>query len=170
MRTNKRRTRDDFDMDIDLEEFDYNKDLTIDKHNLDGECLRQSKLYMKYVKLTAQAKKAQAYAEERVKTIRSQLTKDFKKSNASATGPMIEAHYRTHPKYKKAKVRLIEAQFNYELLYGSIFAFQQRKSNLEDLILLWSQEYFSTPRTPAADDRMSRSERTRRRSQGRRKK
>jgi hypothetical protein len=159
-------------MDVTFDDLDIDADLAIDKFNLEDECLRQASLYMKYVKLSADAAKQRSYAEERVKTIRSSLIKQIKKEKPSLTAQLIESEYRLDPKYKAAKKALIQAEWDDAIFYGAIFAFQQRKSKLEDLIQLWSQGYFSAPNTDRypkhrAIDEMKRTEKIRRRTQPR---
>ena len=42
---------------MDSEEFDFEKDLSINKYRLDEECLSHSSLYFRYAEAAAQAKK-----------------------------------------------------------------------------------------------------------------
>lgn len=130
----------------------YTEDLKVDKFKLDEEWLNQPNLYMKYVKAAAIAKKQWDNAEEKVKVTRSILVRQCKFLNKKATGPEIEAYYRTHKSHKNAKDKAIQAQFKYNLMNGAIFAFQQRKSELEELVKLWQNEYWAEPRTEINND------------------
>ena len=129
-------------------EFDYEKDLQIDPHYLDAEFMNHPVLFMKYAQESARANKAAKEAEENVKTVRSIIINDAKKSEVKYTESTLEAHYRTHPDYIEAKDISVEATFYADLCTNAVFAMQARKSALENLVRLHGQEYFSTPQEP----------------------
>ena len=57
-------------------EFNYEADLRIDPDFLDAEFLNHPALFMKYAEQSAKANKLAKEAEERVKTLRSELVKN----------------------------------------------------------------------------------------------
>lgn len=130
------------------DEFDYDKDLHIDPNYLDAEFLNHAQIFMKYCRESARANKAAKIAEEKVKTTRSELIKQAKESGEKYTETTLEAYYRLDPKYVAAKTEWINATFYADLLVNAVFAFQARKSALENLVRLHGQEYFSTPQEP----------------------
>lgn len=134
-------------------ELDYEKDLEIDPDNLDLEWLEQPNLFRKYSEESEFAESKVRRTHENLKTIRSELvlevTEDPSLANADkATGPVIEAYYRTHKKYKKAKQEWLEAEEEAGLLKVAVFAFNQRKVALESLVKLNGQNYFASPTVP----------------------
>jgi len=129
-------------------EFDYEKDLSIDPNYLDAEFLNHSIRFMKYAQESAKANKAAKIAEENVKTVRSIIINEAKKSDVKYTESTLEAHYRTHDDYIKAKDEWIEATFYADLCTNAVFAMQARKTALENLVRLHGQEYFSNPQEP----------------------
>ena len=62
----------------------------------------------------------------------------------------MEAWYRTQPEFIQARDEENDAEFEYNILDGAVFAFSQRKTALESLVSLWIGQYFSTPREPKA--------------------
>jgi hypothetical protein len=132
----------------DIDEYNIDEDMAIDKHRLDEEWVNHPRIYMKYVRLVAEAKKEVSQCHERVKVMRSRLVKKCKEEDPKATGPQIEAYYRTNKLHMNAKKRMIEAEYNYDILSQTIYLLGQRKAGLQDLVSLWFGEYFSSPKSP----------------------
>ncbi len=137
---------------MDNYEFDYDEyieDIVIDPDELDVEWLKQPELFGKYRKIAVQLRKETSLAEEKVKTIRSELMKEAKEDEPSMTGPLLEAHYRTDKEYKRAKKNLIEAQYLDDLLNAvAISSLYQREKALTHLVRLLGLEYFAGPVAP----------------------
>jgi hypothetical protein len=130
----------------------YEEDLNIDMQNLDQEWLAQPNLFMRYAREAKRLRKEAVKAEERVKSVRSKLILEANREGIPGidkiTDTKVEAYYRDHPKYKEAVEARIEAEDEAEVADQAIFACHQRKAALENLVTLWSQEYFSEPREP----------------------
>lgn len=133
-------------------EFDYEADLKIDLNFLHLECQNHAEMFMKYAKESARAKKAASLAEEKVKTLRSQLVKEANEDpdgvlgkGIKATAPNVEAYYRDDAGYKAVKQAWIEAVYYADLMSGAVFAMQSRKSMLEMSVKLHGQQYYSVP-------------------------
>jgi hypothetical protein len=129
-------------------EFDYDADLHIDPNFLDAEFLGHSEVFMKYAKESARTKKVASFAEEKVKTVRSQVVNRLKTSGEKHTESSIEAAYRLDPDYIKAKEDWLEAVFDADLMVNAVFAFQSRKTALENLVRLQGAGYYSAPTEP----------------------
>lgn len=130
------------------EEFDYENDLHIDPDFLDAEFLNHPLVFMKYAKASARANKEAREAEERVKTLRSELIRDAKESGEKYTETTLEAYYRNDEDYQAAKQDWIDKTYHADILNNAVFAFQARKTALENLVRLHGQEYFSSPQEP----------------------
>lgn len=145
----------DFGIDS-IGEVDINKDLGIDESGLDVECLQQSRLAYKYGLYLSYRKKITAELYEAVKTIKAELVEKVTESpekylgeGKKATIQIVEAFYRNHKKYKKAKSAWINAQYEENIAYHA----QQeisltRKKMLENLINLHNSNYFAGPSMP----------------------
>ena len=138
------------------DDFDYEKDLEIDPDALDVAALEQSNLAMRYSQAAAHHDRLAKKAHERVKVLRSQLTKEVATDpegclgkGQKATGAMIEAYYRDHPDYIAAKEAMIDAEYQRDLVKAAAdHVSYQRKRMIEVLAQLLQQEYFSSPAAP----------------------
>lgn len=134
-------------------DFDLDADLAIDADALDVEFVQFPMTYGKYTELSAQADKASREADERLKTIRSELIKAINENpeeytEGKVTAAVLEALYRTQPKYVKAKEEAIQAEFEAQMLRNAMFAMNAKKQGLENLVKLLSMEYFTGPLKP----------------------
>ena len=150
-------------------DLDYARDSQIDINALDIEFLELPKLEQRYIQQVSDMKKeyiaaveGEKIAHENLKTVRSRLILDahdradelFGKSKA--TGPEVEAYYRTHKKYKKAKQKWIDAEtelleaedaWNVAKDIKDLIHFTKTKA-LENLVTLHGQGYFAGPKMP----------------------
>ena len=127
---------------------DYEGEIEIDPEALDVEWINQPMLFMKYARNEAEMGEALDKAIENVKIIRSELIKEAHETLPKATGPVVESYYRDHKDHKEAKEAVITAQFNYNIARSAVFAFNQRKVALENLVRLHGQSYFAGPSEP----------------------
>lgn len=136
---------------------DYEKDVEIDKDQLDKEWLNQSGLALRYGRYWAECFRKNQQAQEKVKLLRSKLIKkvtftptEHLPSGTKPTGPVIEAFYRTDEKYIKAKEKMVEAQ--YELNVAEIAKKEisvTKKAALTNLVELHNQGYFISNNVPS---------------------
>lgn len=132
-------------------EYDYEKDMEINEFELEKEWLNQANLYMKYADAAAQAEAEMLEAHEDVKVCRSELIQECKEDNPKATGPEIEAYYRTDKNHQELKQTWIEAQTNFRLLDSAVKAMYMRKSALENLVRMTLSGYYGEPDNPEGD-------------------
>lgn len=130
---------------------DYLNDIKIDLHALDREWLNLPFQIAEYGEKCAKAKKKMLKSQEKVKTIRSEIVLEVNRNpnlmgkGQKATGVNVEAYYRDHPDHQDAKVESIQAEHDYDVLQGAVFAFQAKKQALENLVKLHGMDYFSEP-------------------------
>ena len=132
---------------------DFQADLAINPDELDIAALEQSNLAMKYSREAAHYDRLAKKANEKVKTLRSQLVKEANadpdgclgKGN-KATAGNVEAYYRDHPDYIKAKNAMIDAEYQRDLVKAAAdhVAFQRSKM-IQVLSSLLNAEYFAAP-------------------------
>lgn len=125
-------------------DLDFENDIAIDPGILDEEWLSQAGLYMRYGAQSALWKKKRDKIWERLKSTRSQLIKESGGKNADER----ESYFRNHPEYIAIKNDMIEADYNLDMVNHAVFAMQNRKTALENLVRLYLGEYYSTPREP----------------------
>lgn len=127
-------------------------DLEISPNDLDKEWLGQPQAYMKYAAASAHFRKLSDFAKEKVKTVEATLKADASEdpdsclgTGVKATVDRVAAYATSHPEFIKAKKEAIEAEYRANMALNAVFAFQQRKDALENLVRLHSMEYFSSP-------------------------
>lgn len=130
------------------EENEYQKDLEIDEFNLDKEWLEQSNRYMKYAELCADAERDMNEIHEELKVTRSELVTECKEEDPKATGPEIEAYYRTATSHKDLKDQFLTAQHNFRIMETAVRAFYMRKVALENLVRLQLSSFYGDPTSP----------------------
>lgn len=134
---------------------DFEKDMQIDEDALDLELLNHSNLEAKYIKEVSEAYKDFRYAQEEVKTLRSELVLQVNKTpkkylnKDKPNAADIEAYYRTNEEYKQRVKESIDAEDRYNVLRDmkDDIHFTRTKA-LEGLVELLKQEYFAGPRMP----------------------
>lgn len=133
----------------------YEEDIKIDEQALDVEWLEQGELALKYAKHASEMEKEAARAEERVKTIRSELINEVNADSDGTIGKSkpnaadIEAYYRTRQRYKEAKDDAVEKrnEADFAELARREVSTTRRKA-LEQLVNLHGQMYFAGPSVP----------------------
>lgn len=141
--------------------FDHiDEDLEISATDLDIEWLRQPQLFMRYSAAAAYFQKKAALAAERKKIIEAELKcaalenpDECLGEGVKPSNEKIAAYALQHPDYIEAKEAAIQAEYRAQMAQQAVFAFQQRKAALENLVQLQSMEYFSAPKTPRNIDR-----------------
>ncbi len=136
-------------------EFDFDEDVKIDETALDVEWLNQAALARRYGKHVAFLRRQVWNAEEKKKTIRSELILEVNEDPEGLIGKKkpnaadIEAYYRNSPRYKEAIVQMHAAREELELaeVAKAEIAFTRKKA-LEHLVILHGQMYFAGPNVP----------------------
>jgi hypothetical protein len=126
--------------------FDYEKDTAIDPEDLFEESIKLSSMFFQYSKALSTAKADTKRIWEKLKVRRAELTLEYKRANPSATGPLIEAHYRTHPDHIEAKEMLIQAEYDEALIQDSIASFYRKEKGLEQAVSMAKMEWWSGPK------------------------
>jgi len=135
-------------------ELNYEGDIQIDPDHLDVEWIEQPQVFMKYAEECAHADKTAKRADEKLKTIRSEIIlqanecPDIMGDGVKPTGQNIEAFYRTRKEYKEAKKEMVLAQHDADIMKNAVSAFHQRRVALENLVRLQAQGYFAGPTEP----------------------
>jgi hypothetical protein len=142
-------------MEQNVNETDFEQDISIDVDALDVEVLRCGIIGKKYIRLAGHLRRLEKQAHEAVKNIRSDLINKVNENPEKTTGKAkpnaadIEAYYRRDKEYKAAKQDWIDAEYEadfaeraqQEATYG-------RRKDLEHLIRLFERSYFAGPALP----------------------
>jgi len=135
---------------------EYEKDLKINKHDLDNEWINQPFLQMKYVKFAVEAeidmrrkkevfeiKKAELYLAIRIEREMAKL---------KVTEAILDAEIKLDLDCKNKYDEYLTALELFKFLSGAVEAFQQRKSALENMVKLYLNNYFSHPKEKKEND------------------
>jgi len=131
-----------------MSELNFEEDIEIDASSLDVELLRQATLFYRYSKNEAEKKKELAEAQERVKTIRSELIREAGADKSIKNAQQTEAFYRNDINYQEAKKEAVEAEYEANIASTAVWAMNQRKVSLENLVKLAMADYFARPIEP----------------------
>lgn len=133
-----------------VEDFDFEADISIDPDSLDVEWLNQPKLLMKYSKLEADARAELEKAKEYVAFIKAQTDMSIRSNPAvygieKVTESAITSAITTDAGVREAVQRFNKVHHLLNLVANAVKAIEQRKSALENLVKLFGLEYFSSP-------------------------
>ena len=122
--------------------------LTPDKHNLDREWERQPKLLYKYDKRLADAVQEQDTAEAALDVIKAELFLKMRDDPSEfdlvkATEAALNAAIVLQPGYKNALRAVHNAKHKVGVVRGIVFALQQKKAALDNLVQLHFGEYYA---------------------------
>lgn len=127
-------------------------DLRIDKVRLDREWLNQPQLYIKYAMASAHFNKLASLAADEVKVLEANLEADAAEDPDACLGrgvkPSIERcknYALQHPQRIKARNKAVQAKYQADMALNAVFAMNQRKDALEQLVRLQGMELNSTP-------------------------
>jgi hypothetical protein len=130
-------------------EFDFEKDISIDKYRLDQECVTHSVMYYRYNSLAADAKNSVAVLSDDLKLIMGEenirIRNNFIKSEIKFTEAVINSEVEKSDSVKTAREELRHAELSLSRIEAGVRAFEHRKSQLDNLVKLYIAGYFSTP-------------------------
>jgi len=129
-------------------EFDYHKESSINLDELELEAQNQSDLYWKYGKEKVRISRMVANTHEEIKVMRSVIIKEvLDEANANGaknpTAQQIEAHYRTDKRHQDLKQKMIDLEYEYNLLCEACAAIYQKRDMIQEERAFLSMGYFS---------------------------
>jgi len=131
------------------QELNFDKDLSIDKYQLDKECVTHSQLYYHYSELAANAKNNVGILSDNLKLLMSEtntkIRNRFIKTETKYTEALINAEVEKNQEVVEAREKLRDAELNLAKIQAGVSAFEHRKSQLDNLVRLYCAGYFSTP-------------------------
>lgn len=130
-------------------DFDFEKDLSINKYKLDEECLSHSSIYFRYAEACVSAKSEVSKADNNLKLVKAEanisIRQDYAKRQEKFTEAVILSEIEKHPKVVAAQKELNECQEVYARLQVAVQAMDARRSELDNLVRLYCAGYYSTP-------------------------
>jgi hypothetical protein len=133
----------------------YEEDIRIDDSALDVEWLGQAELTFKYCKHVANMERAMDKAKEFLDLAKAEVDKDVREhpekhklGDIKITEAVVTSAILQSDKYKDAYSDYLDAKFEFGVARGAEKAFQDRKKALENLVMLFGQNYFAGPSMP----------------------
>ena len=131
----------------------YEKDLLIDDSFLDGECLDQPTLFMKYAKHYAEARRNLDEEKQRLDIVKADIDKQIREHPEKfkiekVTEGSIQSALLTEGTYNIAYKKYLDVKFECDMAANAKDAINMKKDMLEALIKLHGQSYFAGPSVP----------------------
>jgi uncharacterized protein (UPF0179 family) len=127
----------------------YQQDKQVDFNNLHFEWVRQVDLAHDYGVELAEASKAVNNAEEVVKVEEAKAANRVRESYAASGGKVTvdQVKFDTvlDPKYTEAREAIIKLRYELDLVKAAVKAIDDKKRALENAVVLFTREYWSTP-------------------------
>jgi hypothetical protein len=131
----------------------YEKDISIDENALDIEWLEQPSLVFKYSQWSAKCKLEVDRASEKLNIIKAELDQKVREDPekygvSKVTENAISNAIISHSKYQDAKADYLDKKYEAEMAQAAVWALNDKKAALENLVRLNGQNYFAGPSVP----------------------
>lgn len=129
-------------------ELNYEKDLEIDKFQLDKECLTHAKMYYNYAEAAQDAKARISKAKDNVEFVTAkrniEIRKEYETIGKKFTEAVITSELALDKDVIFAKNELRDAEELYGKLQVAVNAMEIKGNELDNLVKLFGSQYFST--------------------------
>ena len=133
--------------DFNIDDFDIETDLKINKYKLDEECLTHASTYNRYAEMALKTKTELTKAKDKLSLITAQrniaIREEIAKSGSKVTEKMIESYLESDKEVLKAKKEVREIEEVNATFNVMLDSFDHRKSELDNLVKLYCAGYYS---------------------------
>lgn len=124
-------------------------DVAINRFKLEEESEEHSSLYWYWSEQSTEARKERDIAKAKYKEIVAKIEIDYRadrlEMDCKKTESSISSHVEIHPEVKQYKQALIDAEYKLGKAESAEESMRQRKSMLNNLIQLYTMQYYSAP-------------------------
>ena len=136
---------------------DIELDISVDQNDLDHEWVAQPKNYFRYAAELADARRDQDQAKAELDLVQAELDQavrsDPEKFGLSkATEASIKAVVLAQAEYTSAQQAMLKAKHDVDVLQAAVGALDHKRKALENLVTLWLNNYYSSPRSPKGSE------------------
>jgi hypothetical protein len=128
---------------------DIIEDVKIDKFQLEKECAEHSELYRYWSKPTAEKKKIRDDLKIELKRLEGEIELDVRKGavdiGVKITEGSVKAYINSCSKIVDKRKELAFAEFEVNKTVGDEESMKQRKAMINDLVQLYTKEYYAEP-------------------------
>ena len=132
---------------FDIDDFDIENDLKINKYKLDEECLTHASTYNRYAEMALKTKTELTKAKDKLSLITAQrniaIREEIAKSGSKVTEKMIESYLESDKEVLNAKKEVREIEEVNATFNAMLDSFDHRKSELDNLVKLYCAGYYS---------------------------
>lgn len=140
-------------------DFDFKKDISINKYRLADECLSHASLYFNYADACAQAKLAMNRAADKLSLVKAEINihirGDYTSKGIKFTEALVASEIEKDAAVIAARDELREAEETYARLQVAVQAMEARKGELDNLVKLYVAGYFAEPNAIGQAQEMS---------------
>jgi len=128
---------------------DCNSDIKIDRNLLEEECEEHASRYIYWSNLYVEAVAKRDQIKRQLDQVKAQLSLEVRKTPSllggvvKITNDSVSEYVITHNEYITLDIAHLEAKKEALLLGGVKDAFEHRRGNLQDLVKLWLNAYYS---------------------------
>lgn len=135
--------------------------LNYSEHELDKEWQEQPHTFHKYAVILAAARLDHGHAKQAFDLAHAEISRGVRGSPErygvdKVTEDSIKAAIIVQAEYQRALRLLNEAKYDVDIAEAAVDALQQKKSALENAVVLWSRDYFSAPKLKKEDNQRAR--------------
>lgn len=135
--------------------FDFEKDISINKWKLDEECVSHASIYYNYASACADARNELSKAKDRLKLTLADRYLEIKKYHVEqgdkVTEAMLANEVDSDSDVVEAREKVLECEDTLEHIMAGVSAMEQRRNELDNLVKLYCAGYFSTPVSSGID-------------------
>lgn len=133
--------------DFNIDDFDIENDIKINKYKLDEECLTHASTYNRYTEMVTKTKTELTKAKDKLSLITAQrniaIREEIAKSGSKVTEKMIESYLESDKEVLNAKKEVREIEEVNATFNAMLDSFDHRKSELDNLVKLYCAGYYS---------------------------
>lgn len=129
---------------------DIRKYIKIDKYKLEREAANQSELFLYYAEQLPKLYKRKQKAKDKLEEVQSEIadkirsnTNRYFSDDQRITDKAINDKVTIHPKVKRTKEKVIEAEVKFQRASNRVKAFDQRRSMIKYMVELYRDQYWS---------------------------
>lgn len=127
-------------------EFDYGEAVKIDPYNLDKEWEKQTEYTLACMEALADARKELDIQKENYELVVAEVDREIRESaDKKPVEKAIEGLVLMDPRVQEAKVELIEAKYNVNILEAARAGLENRRDALTNLVKLHGMGYYAEP-------------------------
>lgn len=132
---------------FDIDDYDIENDIKINKYKLDEECLTHASTYNRYAEMVTKTKTELTKAKDKLSLITAQrniaIREEIAKSGSKVTEKMIESYLESDEEVLNAKKEVREIEEVNATFNAMLDSFDHRKSELDNLVKLYCAGYYS---------------------------